>query len=97
MKNVVLNGTARAASIGGVEVGGKTGTTERYEVIKNDKGENITKKFSDGWFIGFLKKENISYTVVIFVKNINKDTQGGGTTAAPIFRDIAEYLINKNQ
>lgn len=97
LKNVVLNGTAKAANIKEAEVGGKTGTTERYEVIKNDKGGNVIQKFSDGWFIGFLKKENISYTVVIFVKNINKDTQGGGTTAAPIFKDIAEYLINKNQ
>ncbi|WP_097025588.1 penicillin-binding transpeptidase domain-containing protein [Clostridium peptidivorans] len=97
LRDVVLNGTAKAANIEGAEVGGKTGSTERYEVVKNDKGESTTKKFSDGWFIGFLKKENISYTVVIFVKNINKDTQGGGTTAAPIFKDIAEYLINKNQ
>lgn len=97
LRNVVLNGTAKAANIEGTEVGGKTGSTERYEVVKNDKGESVTQKFSDGWFIGFLKKENISYTVVIFVKNINKDTQGGGTTAAPIFKDIAEYLINKNQ
>lgn len=97
LRGVVLNGTAKAANIEGAEVGGKTGSTERYEVVKNDKGENITKKFSDGWFMGFLKKENIVYTVVIFVKDINKDTQGGGTTAAPIFRDIAQYLINKNK
>lgn len=81
MKKVVNEGTGIRAKVEGAEVGGKTGSTERME-----NGE----KFSDGWFIGYFNKEDKYYTAVVFVKNINKDSESGGSTAAPIFGDIVK-------
>ncbi|GLC32871.1 penicillin-binding transpeptidase domain-containing protein [Clostridium omnivorum] len=87
MKKVVKQGTGTAANIDGIEVGGKTGSTERYDG---------TKKLSDGWFAGFFKYNNQYYSMVVFAKEIDPEKQSGGTTAAPIFKDIVmgikEYL-----
>ena len=81
MKRVVNEGTGRNARIDNMEIGGKTGSTERIE--------NGTK-YSDGWFIGYFKKDGKYYSMVVFVKNIDKDSESGGSTAAPIFKDIVK-------
>lgn len=89
MRKVVTseNGTGSKAYIENIYTGGKTGTAEREE------GEN---KFFDGWFVGFFTIGEKKYSMVVFVKNIG-DNSGGGSTAAPIFRDIVkktyDYLI----
>lgn len=87
MKEVVKKGTGTAANIEGMEIGGKTGSTERYD------GK---KKLCDGWFAGFFRYNNQYYSMVVFVKEIDPEKQSGGTTAAPIFKDVVmgikEYL-----
>ena len=75
MIKVVEEGTAKGATLNGIEIGGKTGTTQRNQ-------------FSDGWFTGFFKVNDKSYSMLVFVEDINKVTDSGGNTAAPIFRDI---------
>lgn len=82
-------GTGKLAHIDGMKIGGKTGTTERVEPSKV-KGK--FEKHSDGWFLGFFTLNNKQYSMIVFVKDINKDTQAAGTTAAPIFKDIVENL-----
>ncbi|WP_315118033.1 penicillin-binding transpeptidase domain-containing protein [uncultured Clostridium sp.] len=81
MKRVVNEGTGRSAKVEGIEIGGKTGSTERIE-----NGE----KYSDGWFIGYFNKDDKYYSVVVFVKGIDKDNESGGNTASPIFSDIVK-------
>lgn len=83
MKNVVRYGTGTAAYLKNIEVGGKTGTSTRMDG---------NKACSDGWFIGYFKVNNKYYSMVVFVKNINIQKDGGGNTAAPIFKDIVEDL-----
>jgi len=89
MLDVVKNGTGVRASIEGLDIGGKTGTTE-YFVNKEE--------YSDGWFVGFFNMNGKNYSMVVFVKNIDKNkeegvgSQGGGDTAAPIFKEIVETL-----
>ncbi len=87
MIDVVKKGTGTAAGIKNMEIGGKTGSTERSD-------GNV--KRSDGWFAGFFKVKDKYYSMVIFVKNINPQTEIAGSTAAPIFgevvKDISEYL-----
>lgn len=95
MKKVVEMGTGRAAGVQGVQVGGKTGSTERIEIVKNKNNENEKKQYSDGWFIGYFKYKEKYYSMVVFVKNIDKDLESGGSTAAPIFRDVVEKIIKK--
>ncbi|MGK0468658.1 penicillin-binding transpeptidase domain-containing protein, partial [Clostridium sp.] len=88
MMDVVTKGTGKQAYIEGMDIGGKTGTTEYY-----DKG----KKHSDGWFVGFFNLNGKNYSMVVFVPDIDIDSEGkddeeGGTTAAPIFKEIVEAL-----
>ena len=90
MINVVKNGTGTQAAVSNIEVGGKTGTTQRVE--KDSKGINVTH--SDGWFSGFFKINNDYYSMVVFVEDINNVTESGGNTAAPIFHDVLNAVKN---
>jgi len=85
MVKVVEEGTAQAAKLNGIQIGGKTGTTQRSE-------------YSDGWFVGFFNINGIDYSMVVFVEDIDKNTDSGGTTAAPIFSEIvkaSQTILNK--
>lgn len=77
MQDVVETGTARGTQINGIEIGGKTGTTQRNNL-------------SDGWFAGYFNIDGKNYSMVVFAENIDKVTESGGSTAAPIFKDIVE-------
>ena len=89
MMDVVSDGTGTQAYIKGMNVGGKTGTTEYFE-----KG----KECSDGWFVGFFTLNKVNYSMVVFVKHIDAGqtegigSQGGGDTAAPIFKKVINAL-----
>ena len=85
MLNVVNTGTGTQAAIENIEIGGKTGTSQKIE-----KGQN----YSDGWFIGFFKYNKQYYTACIYVKDINVQAESGGSTAAPIFKDVVNSTIN---
>ena len=85
MIKVVNNGTGTSAKVPNIEVGGKTGTTTRYDG---------SIKTSDGWFVGFFKTQNKYYSMVVFVKDIDMNREQAATTAAPIFKDIVIALNN---
>ncbi len=93
MIKVVKKGTAQAAYVDNVEIGGKTGSTTRVELSKQS-GQPETH--SDGWFVGFFKIKDKYYSMTVFVQDIDKDKESGGSTAAPIFKDIvngvSQYL-----
>lgn len=102
MMNVVHSskGTAKLASIDGIETGGKTGTNTRIEYVqKNVNGQKSYQqvKHSDGWFTGFYKQGNKYYSMVVFVKDIDVQYDSAGTTAVPIFREIVERMRNYNR
>jgi cell division protein FtsI/penicillin-binding protein 2 len=83
MIKVVNNGTGTSAKIPNIEVGGKTGTSTRFD---------RDKRTSDGWFTGFFKVKNKYYSMVVFVKDIDIEKEQAATTAAPIFKDIVIAL-----
>lgn len=90
MIKVVEKGTAQAARLDNMEIGGKTGSTTRIDTIK---GGNTTENHSDGWFTGFFKIKDKYYSMVVFVEDINKDNESGGSTAAPIFKEIVNEIV----
>lgn len=94
MKKVIKEGTGVRAYVKGIEMGGKTGSTERIEKVTDKNSNKKNKKFSDGWFIGFFEAEGKTYSTVVFVKNIDKFYESGGTTAAPIFKEIVKIFNN---
>jgi cell division protein FtsI/penicillin-binding protein 2 len=90
MLKVVNNekGTGKRAYVEGLEIGGKTGTNTRF--VQEAVG---LEKYSDGWFAGFVKSNGKYYSIVVFVQDINVETEGAGSTAAPIFREVVEKVF----
>lgn len=78
MRGVVTGGTGTAAAVSGVKVCGKTGSAEI------DTQEN-----TNAWFVGFLDESASPYSLVVVVE----DAGGGGSVAAPIARQIFQWLI----
>lgn len=82
MDEVVKKGTGVKAKVNGIEIGGKTGSAT---------GEGGT---THGWFSGYFKLGDTTYTMTVFVPDIGKEGKdlGGGDTAAPIFGEIVKNL-----
>lgn len=85
MNKVVEKGTGVKAKVDGIEIGGKTGSATGAD------GE------THGWFSGYFEVEDKSYTMTVFIPNINQkgNDLGGGDTAAPVFREIVKILNAK--
>ena len=79
LRSVVTNGTGIRANNSKTKVYGKTGTSE-YWIDKQEK--------SDGIFLGFFNKEGKSYSMIVVVKDIDRENEDAGNTAVPIFNTI---------
>jgi peptidoglycan glycosyltransferase len=82
MTRVVESGTGTAAQIPGVAVAGKTGTAETGRENENDT-----------WFIAFAPADRPQVAVAVALSNQDGT---GGSTAAPIAKDIIEALLGRN-
>ncbi len=93
MKNmlvgVVENGTGKNAKIDGVSIGGKTGTSQR--LIDG----NYSKLNYNSSFIGFFPAENPKIVCLILL-NSPKVGRYGGLAAAPIFKNVAQRIIQRD-
>ena len=87
MQGVVNEGTGTNAAIPGVTVAGKTGTAETpyNEACGGGTEEN------QGWFMGFAPAEDPKIAIAATVECT---TLFGNDVAAPIFRDVAESILN---
>ncbi len=83
MRDVVDNGTGRAAAIPGIAVAGKTGTAQA------PVGAN------HAWFIGFAPADNPVYAIAVLVEHGGElgDDATGGRVAAPMARDVLTRLL----
>ena len=82
MTLVVSSGTGTAAQISGVEVAGKTGTAETGVA-----GRNTT------WFVCFAPARDARVAVAVALEN---QAGTGGTTAAPIAREILSTALRRS-
>ncbi len=80
MRTVVTTGTGTGANIPGVKVCGKTGSAEV------DSQEN-----TNAWFIGFLDEAAHPYAIAVVVE----DAGGGGSIAAPIARQVFQWMLKE--
>jgi penicillin-binding protein A len=87
MQGVVTEGTGTNAAIPGVTVAGKTGTAETpfNESCGGGTAEN------QAWFIGFAPAEDPEIAIAATVECTE---QFGNDVAAPIFREVAETILN---
>lgn len=89
--DIVQKGTGKNAFVQGVEIGGKTGTAR----IFNDG--KYTQRYNSSFF-GFVKDSKRSYTigVVVFDPDVEEGYYGS-KTAAPIFKEVVELLIQEKR
>jgi penicillin-binding protein A len=87
MEGVVSSGTGTNAEIPGIAVAGKTGTAETPGNSACAGGENENQ----AWFMGFAPADDPKIAVVASVECTE---QFGNDVAAPIFRDVAETILN---
>lgn len=97
LRRVVEDGTGFRADIDEFPVGGKTGTTDKFDVA--------TGKYSDtetiAWFIGIAPIDDPKIVVVVVLDSPSGmiaggyDMSFGGTSAAPVFAEIAESTLHQ--
>ncbi len=80
MRNVVENGTGRNARVPGIEIAGKTGTTN---------------KSVDAWFCGITPEIEALIWFGNDNNKPMRFTEGGARTAAPVFRDFLTQYLEK--
>jgi peptidoglycan glycosyltransferase len=87
MEGVVNEGTGTNAAIPGVAVAGKTGTAETpgNEACGGGVEEN------QAWFIGFAPADDPQIAIAA---SVECTPEFGNDVAAPIFRDVAESILN---
>ena len=88
MINVVERGYGSEAKILGYYIAGKTGTAE--VPLKNGKGYELDKTIQS--FIGFAPALNPKF--LILIKLDDPKVPKSSLSAAPVFRKLAQYIIN---
>jgi cell division protein FtsI (penicillin-binding protein 3) len=86
---VVENGTGKAARMDGFTVAGKTGTAQKVEA-----GGHYSKRGRMSSFVGYVPAERPRLVVLVTLDSPRKAVYGG-VVAAPTFRRIAEYGLER--
>ena len=96
MRSVVTEGTAKSASVAGFSIGGKTGTSEKIDVLDENGNPTLDKIVS---FVGVAPMEKPEYIVLVALDTPSRSTGiyiSGGVMAAPtvgaVMADILPYL-----
>lgn len=99
LRDVVDRGTGRRADIDGFLVGGKTGTTNKFDV----EAEKYSETDTIAWFVGIAPIDDPSIVTVIVLdtptgtlpdKN-ETELKFGGASAAPVFAEIVESALHQ--
>jgi cell division protein FtsI (penicillin-binding protein 3) len=83
MREVMTDGTGAEANLGWIEVGGKTGTSEKFV----DGSYRSSKHYAS--FVGVAPLENPQIVLCVMLDEPHGDVFGG-SAAAPVFREILE-------
>ncbi|MBD3314368.1 MAG: PASTA domain-containing protein [Chitinivibrionales bacterium] len=86
---VVEKGTGRRAAVSGVELGGKTGTSQKYD---RESGTYSSDRLWSS-FIGFVPVERPVLVCGVLIDE-PEGGEAGGSAAAPAFREIIQQIIS---
>ena len=96
LRSVVEEGTAKNASVAGFSIGGKTGTSEKIDVLDENGQPTLDKIVS---FVGIAPMDDPRYIVLVALDTPSRQTGiyiSGGVMAAPtvgaVMADILPYL-----
>ena len=94
--SVVTDGTAKNAQVAGFSIGGKTGTSEKIDVLDENGNKTLDKIVS---FVGIAPMDDPEYIVLVALDTPSRETGiyiSGGVMAAPtvgaVMSDILPYL-----
>ncbi|GAA4494002.1 hypothetical protein GCM10023172_03410 [Hymenobacter ginsengisoli] len=90
LEGVVLEGTAKAIRPKDYTIAGKTGTAWKF------KGGRYTKTYSTS-FCGFFPADKPKYSCIVVIDSPSKGRIYGGDVAAPVFRDVADRCMARDQ
>ena len=101
LQSVVTEGTAKNANVAGFAIGGKTGTSEKIDVLDANGQPTLDKIVS---FVGVAPMDNPQYIVLVALDTPSRGTGlyiSGGVMAAPtvgaVMADILPYLsVSRN-
>ncbi|MBR4972243.1 MAG: PASTA domain-containing protein, partial [Oscillospiraceae bacterium] len=96
LESVVTDGTAKNAAVAGFSIGGKTGTSEKIDVLDENGRPTLDKIVS---FVGVAPMDDPQYIVLVALDTPSRQTGiyiSGGVMAAPtvgaVLADILPYL-----
>ena len=96
IESVVTEGTAKNAQVAGFSIGGKTGTSEKIDVLDENGQPTLDKIVS---FVGIAPMDDPQYIVLVALDTPSRSTGiyiSGGVMAAPtvgaVLSDILPYL-----
>lgn len=89
LKAVMTDGTGRNAALDGYVVAGKTGTAQQAGTDRNGRFTMKSGKYA-ATFIGFFPADDPQVCISVVVNNPKKGSIYGGSTAAPVWKRIAE-------
>ena len=96
IESVVTDGTAKNAQVAGFSIGGKTGTSEKIDVLDENGQPTLDKIVS---FVGIAPMDDPEYIVLVALDTPSRETGlyiSGGVMAAPtvgaVLGDILPYL-----
>ncbi len=84
--DVVDSGSGKLAKIDSIKVAGKTGTSQKFVDGSYSDDKVITS------FVGFLPADDPNYLVYVVLDEPKKN-KFGGTSAAPLFRNIVKEIL----
>ncbi len=90
LQDVVEEGTGRRASLGRISVAGKTGTAQVYKKSAGIDADKLPKDERDhAWFVGYAPADRPEIAFAVVVEHGGH----GGTTAAPIAKQVLEVFF----
>ena len=96
LESVVTEGTAKNAAVAGFSIGGKTGTSEKIDILDENGQPTLDKIVS---FVGIAPMDDPEYIVLVALDTPSRETGlyiSGGQMAAPtagaVLSDILTYL-----
>lgn len=90
LQGVVEGGTGTKAKLDGINVAGKTGTAQKVDSATG----RYSARARISSFIGYLPAEDPRYVILVIIDTPQTETYGG-LVAAPAFRRIADYGIDR--